>query len=1124
MKKKGFTLIELLAVIIVLAVLAMILVPVIQDLIANARYASAANSALNYVNAANTQAAVDVGGFEEFSLNLSNSRLETGVTDSELAKIEYKGKGPDYVYLHFTDDGKLVDWGNFCIWGYSIDYTLEEGAARSNNDYCEPRAVVKDEYETGDAIYYNVTLGTSCTKEQFEYNVSEWGSHANYMYIADQLVSRGLGEAPEGLHEGCMKFYSIADDGTNVTLLTAFNINEIGPDKNETDPDKFGDRTTYWADIKDGETAQNVKDFNNITNPQPNTYYVMDLLKDYTKDWKVNEVKEDYTSTYTYTVDDNEVTDSYTIPYKTDGYKARLLTKAEAEAIASSDRSAILQDYTNQHPYGYILHPNGSRTIIEGYYTSDAVNATDIYAPTAWRNPNGTSSSSEFGVRPVIEISKNNLKNVDPITPKPKPTIAEGSGTGGGSGSNNVYTPGTEIYFNVTTGTECTKGEADINLSSRHTPVGVNSGCMKFYTLPDSSNKDTVSLLLDHPITNQPIYWWYEAGSTFGNYVTLLPPITLLTQMYNDTKDWVGVEPIENRVMDVTQGNQYQWRFINVIPYKDMGLKARLITTEEMDLILHNDPNYVDDYSSDNPRKEFSYYNGMSGTIGSWNTCGNTDPSRNTTYDPNCNRYGVLGYSVGSLSWLITDYTRFRGAATNEPGAEYLDLYDGYSTTYSSPTGNYNAGCFWTSNYAISDTNQVGPYVTVICDGPRWTNDDYGNAAHLYRPVVEVKKNKIGGTVKDNDIEVVVGTSTNYGAGGSYSILDSTIASVDGSGNITGLKIGVTQVKSSTGHYAKVIVKKPANTYYSNIITAYYNVTTGTECTQSEYSCSSTSGCKQVNIVGETPSGNYLVGVSDYNWNTTPKYWSAKYAIDEDSTAESKYGVMAYNHWYRTIEYVADYTKNWVVDEYPKDYIDYTTKEYVIPWGTPAYYENSNPVYSKARLLTLEDAANIIHTTQTGTYAHRSVYEILHNTGSSVYVNYAYNTIENDYSTPVIGYLSPMANQDSPGVSFSEYIIAVSKSRITNLDGYETYNSTASRISLYKSYNWVQTSSDGGSIDIQSGNDIFNFGYPKTNGHVHLVGTPDSGNGNTIVKDIYINLQYSCGQVDSCGNTTPACN
>ena len=107
--KKGFTLIELLAVIIVLAILAFILIPVIQDLISNARYAAAVDSVLNYVHEANAQAVVDVGGFEDYALDLSNNnRLESGITDSELADCEYgftKLKGGRDVQRFYLDDG-----------------------------------------------------------------------------------------------------------------------------------------------------------------------------------------------------------------------------------------------------------------------------------------------------------------------------------------------------------------------------------------------------------------------------------------------------------------------------------------------------------------------------------------------------------------------------------------------------------------------------------------------------------------------------------------------------------------------------------------------------------------------------------------------------------------------------------------------------------------------------------------------------------------------------------------------------------------------------------------------------------------------------------------------------------
>ena len=296
MKKKGFTLIELLAVIVILAIIALIITPVIKDLIESSRYASAVDSVLSYVAGANTQAAADVGigGFEGFSLDLSNNnRLETGITDDELAKIKFKGKGPTYVYLHFTDDSKLVSDGHFCIWNYSIDYRMDTGASKSvGNNYCTGEIIVKEHYDIGEPIYYNVTTGKQCSEDAFLANVDEWGSHANFTYIDGKLITRSLEAMPTGLHSGCMKFYTLKDDGDNLTVIAASNIDEVGPDKYETDPNKFGERYVLWADIKTGAENQNVKDFNNITNSQSNTLYVLDTLNNELNENKIPQKNE----------------------------------------------------------------------------------------------------------------------------------------------------------------------------------------------------------------------------------------------------------------------------------------------------------------------------------------------------------------------------------------------------------------------------------------------------------------------------------------------------------------------------------------------------------------------------------------------------------------------------------------------------------------------------------------------------------------------------------------------------------------------------------------------------------------------------------------------------------------
>ena len=165
MKKKGFTLIELLAVIVVLAILAFILIPIIQDLISNARYGAAADSVLNYVHAANNQTALDAGGFEDYVLNVPDTfELISDVDSDELAKIKYSGKGPDYVYLLFSGEDKYVSEGHFCMWGYSIDYNFETGTSRSDIDYCGGEVSEPEGTESCDVLTNNAYDSTEVFK------------------------------------------------------------------------------------------------------------------------------------------------------------------------------------------------------------------------------------------------------------------------------------------------------------------------------------------------------------------------------------------------------------------------------------------------------------------------------------------------------------------------------------------------------------------------------------------------------------------------------------------------------------------------------------------------------------------------------------------------------------------------------------------------------------------------------------------------------------------------------------------------------------------------------------------------------------------------------------------------
>jgi len=101
MKKKGFTLIELLAVIVILAVIAIIVTPMIMGTIKSARENAAKASALNYVNAVDEYVAATLakgGTFEDNKYNVSElSAVETtGAKPTSGSVTVVKGSVTDF--------------------------------------------------------------------------------------------------------------------------------------------------------------------------------------------------------------------------------------------------------------------------------------------------------------------------------------------------------------------------------------------------------------------------------------------------------------------------------------------------------------------------------------------------------------------------------------------------------------------------------------------------------------------------------------------------------------------------------------------------------------------------------------------------------------------------------------------------------------------------------------------------------------------------------------------------------------------------------------------------------------------------------------------------------------------
>ena len=118
-KRKGFTLIELLAVIVVLAVLAMITVPIVQDLITAARRTAFKTTAYGYSKAMANKCGEKI-------LNLSNpSGNSNNVSNGDEWIFEYIEPSSVTIKL---EDGHLV---------YSYDYTgeIEKFVAPQTGDY-----------------------------------------------------------------------------------------------------------------------------------------------------------------------------------------------------------------------------------------------------------------------------------------------------------------------------------------------------------------------------------------------------------------------------------------------------------------------------------------------------------------------------------------------------------------------------------------------------------------------------------------------------------------------------------------------------------------------------------------------------------------------------------------------------------------------------------------------------------------------------------------------------------------------------------------------------------------------------------------------------------------------------
>ncbi len=168
-QKNGFTLIELLAVIVIIAVVALIVIPVVGNIIEDARLKSYISSALNISNAAILK------HHQHWAKN-KNEQIEfyysNGVETSNIPnlKLDYKGKRPESGKITVNTNGEV----NFSL--YNGTYLLTKDY---ENDEIKHYKMTPEEYANSKVQWQKYAI------ENFELPVQnpKYNTHLGFNYV-----------------------------------------------------------------------------------------------------------------------------------------------------------------------------------------------------------------------------------------------------------------------------------------------------------------------------------------------------------------------------------------------------------------------------------------------------------------------------------------------------------------------------------------------------------------------------------------------------------------------------------------------------------------------------------------------------------------------------------------------------------------------------------------------------------------------------------------------------------------------------------------------------------------------------------------------------------------------------
>ena len=387
MKKiKGFTLIELLAVILILGIIALIAIPVVNNIIKESKRGAFETTANNVVSAIEDACQLEV---------LRDSAITTTYTFTDgvvSPSLNIKGKLPTAGVV--TVDSNCNTTASITNGTFTATKTAGSDSITVTDGDDVDIPAGNTVYSDGALVYYNPVSGVKCS-------VSDYAANT--------------GASTTGTKTGCMKWYAFNDGGVNAdnidmildhntTAVVAWNAsgdNSAGPVEVLT---QLQSDTSSWSSTLSVDNANNITQKTN----SGSTSYTLNYAGYKARLITADEVAK--ITGYTGWSQDNIASTNYFLDSK---------TSTASPTCTSGNITACNYDWlydrtaTDCETYGCLNNADASMTG-NGYWTSSANNQNTTFA---WRilknalfNHDSISSATDVGVRPVITVSKSVIK------------------------------------------------------------------------------------------------------------------------------------------------------------------------------------------------------------------------------------------------------------------------------------------------------------------------------------------------------------------------------------------------------------------------------------------------------------------------------------------------------------------------------------------------------------------------------------------------------------------------------------------------------------------------------------------------------------------------------------------